>query len=47
MGMGPPGLVVDILKEEIKAFGKLFLSKKCMTLKLIDFLLNPISYVRC
>lgn len=36
--MGPPGWVVDLLKEEIKAFGKSFLSKKCMAFKLIDFL---------
>lgn len=27
LGMDPPGLVVDKLTEEIKAFGKSFLSK--------------------
>lgn len=47
VGLGPPALLVDILKDEIKAFGKSLLSKKCTALKLIDFLLNPILYVRC
>lgn len=47
MGMDLPGLVVDKLKEEIMAFGKSFLSKKMMALKILDFPLNPVSYVRC